>query len=56
MALELQFAQHMSWTWRRKTPPWQQRLDRLLDLVLAVLAVVFVAEVLLLLSATSRGW
>jgi hypothetical protein len=40
----------MSWTWRRKTPRWQQRLDWLLDRVLAVLAVVFLAEVILLLT------
>jgi hypothetical protein len=51
MALELQPQLRMSWMWRRrKTPLWQQRLDRLLDLVLAVLGTVFLVEVILLLS------
>jgi hypothetical protein len=51
MALELQPPPGMSWMWRRrKTPLWQQRLDRLLDLVLAVLGTVFLVEVILLLN------
>jgi hypothetical protein len=40
----------MSWKWRRKTPRWQQHLDRLLDVVLAVLGTVLLAEVILLLT------
>jgi hypothetical protein len=40
----------MSWPWRRKTPLWQQRLDRLLDLLLAVLGAVFLVEVVLLVK------
>jgi hypothetical protein len=43
-------AQGMSWMWRRKTPRWQQHLDRLLDVVLAVLGTVLLAEVILLLT------
>jgi hypothetical protein len=42
--------QDMSWPSRRKTPLWQHRLDRLLDLVLAVLGTVFLVEVILLLK------
>ena len=48
MAFELQPAHGMAWTYRRKTPLWQQHLDRVLDVVLAVLAVVFLAELFLL--------
>jgi lipopolysaccharide/colanic/teichoic acid biosynthesis glycosyltransferase len=40
----------MAWTWRRKTPSWQRHLDRLLDVVIAVLAMVFLAELFLLLK------
>jgi lipopolysaccharide/colanic/teichoic acid biosynthesis glycosyltransferase len=40
----------MSWTWRRKTQRWQEHLDRLLDVVLAVLGTVLLAEVILLLT------
>jgi hypothetical protein len=53
MAFELQPPPCMSWTWRRRKTPWQRhldRLDRLLDVVIAVLAVVFLAELFLLLK------
>jgi hypothetical protein len=50
MALELQPRPGMAWTYRRKTAPWQRRLDRILDPLLAALSVLFLAELLLLLK------
>jgi hypothetical protein len=54
MALELQPAQGMSWTWRRRIPFWRRHWEMLLNLVLVVLGTVLLVEVLLLLGLAVR--
>jgi hypothetical protein len=48
MAFELHPRQGMAWTYRRKTRWWRRRLNRVLDVVVVVLAAVFLVELFLL--------